>query len=113
MGRLVGIPYFSSQDGFLQQQQDAAELRRARQEKAEDPTLTGELDPVRLCQVRISHRLQSRFEGRVLRRTPASLNPEGRPLIDLPPLTVIYAVLNLTPRELKLIDDVTRDDLNE
>jgi hypothetical protein len=113
MGRLVGMPYFSSQEAFMEQQQDAAEIRRARKVKAEDAVLTGETDAVRLLQVQISHRLQSQFEGRVIRRTPISQNPDGRPLIDLPPISIIYGVLKLTARELGLIDDVTEEDLKE
>lgn len=113
MGRLVGMPYFSSQEAFTQQQRDGADIRRAQRTKSKDSELTEGMDGVQLLQVRISHRLQSQFEGRVIRRTPTSNNPVGRPLIDLPPLSIVYGALRLTSRELALIENVTEEDLKE
>ena len=103
MGRLVGIPYFSSQNAYAEQQLDAAELRRAKQERNGDEP-DDENDPYKLCQVNISLRIQKLFDGRVIRRTVTSRNPAGKPLIDLPPLTIVYGIIDLTEREMAIID---------
>ena len=111
MARLVGIPYFYSPNAFTDQQADAAELRRAKLEKLEGG-IEAEDDPYRLCQVKISHRIQEMFMGRVIRRTVTSRTPEGKPLIDLPPLTIINCILTLTDRELGVINSQTEANLD-
>ncbi|TEB03945.1 hypothetical protein FA13DRAFT_1569793, partial [Coprinellus micaceus] len=116
MGRLVGLPYFSSENLFDQERQDLADLRRAKIAKLEESS-EGDEDadesqcPVRLEQTAIAKRIQEKFDGRVIRRTAASLKPDGTPLIDLPPLTVVHAFLQLTQREIDIIDTVTLADL--
>jgi hypothetical protein len=111
MGRLVGIPYFSSQNALADQQADAAELRRAKAEKQELGTGEQE-DPYRLCQVEASHRMQQQFMGRVIRRTVTSRDIHGKPLINLPPLDIVYGVVNLTDRETAIIDMQTEANLD-
>ena len=95
MGRLVGISYFSSPKAFADQQMDAANIRKAKQAKSEGGTSV-EDDPHRLCQVNISYRMQQTFDHRVICQTVASRTPEGKPLIELPPLTIINCILTLT-----------------
>jgi hypothetical protein len=111
MGRLVGIPYFFSQNALADQQADAAELRRAKVEKQEQGIGEQE-DPYRLCQVKTSHRMQKQFMGRVIRRTVASRDMDGKPLINLPPLAIVYGVVNLTNREMAIIDAQTEANLD-
>jgi len=111
MGRLVGIPYFSSQNAYDDQQLDAADLRRAKQERDGDE-LDDENDPYKLCQVNISLRMQKQFDGRVIRRTVTSRDPAGKCLIDLPPLTIIYGVIDLTEREMAIINMQTEANLD-
>ncbi|TFK16560.1 hypothetical protein FA15DRAFT_607055, partial [Coprinopsis marcescibilis] len=99
MGRIIGLPYFYTRECFDQISADAAELRRARVEMLGE--VGGDNDAVLECQVAASRRLQARFDGRLLRRTGDSLDPDGEPLMSLPPMTITDAVVNLTPRELQ------------
>jgi hypothetical protein len=119
MGRLVGIPYFSSSDAFSDQQQDAAELRRAKAEKSRMDNSKGkevgkdqQSDPVKLKQVESSHRMHKRFEGRLLRRTTESIGIDGKPLMQLPKCTIHYIIAKLTPRETEIIESITEVNLN-
>ncbi|KAJ3497670.1 hypothetical protein NLJ89_g10318 [Agrocybe chaxingu] len=105
MGRLVGIRHFLSEKAFVEEKQDTADLRRAKRELPPDyDPLMGEDDPIKLAQVKISLRLQSQFEDRVLRRTIDSKNWAGEPLIKLPPCTTVTVFLDLTPRELAILN---------
>lgn len=87
MGRLVGIPHFSTEKALDEEKADAAELCQARAALGEDyDPLTindDEANPIRDCQVAIARRMQVQFEKCILRRTIDSRNWEGRPLIDL------------------------------
>ncbi|TEB14172.1 hypothetical protein FA13DRAFT_1879956, partial [Coprinellus micaceus] len=121
MGRMVGLPYFFSQNLYDQERQDAADLRRAKVMKLQEPNAEDgdcedeeddeETCPVRIQQTEIAQRIQEQFRGRVIRRSPASLKADGTPLIDLPPLTIVHALLELTQREIDIIDPVTLADL--
>jgi hypothetical protein len=102
MGRLVGIPYFFSESAYADQQLDAANLRRAKQDRVLG--VDDESDPYKLCQMNISLRMQKQFDGRVIRRTITSRDRDGKPLIDLPPLTIIYGIIKLTDREMAIIN---------
>ena len=111
MGRLVGIPYFFSSDTFSDQQQDAADLHWDKAEKSHMGK-DRQSDPVKLKQVESSHRMHSRFEGRLLRRTRESIGIDGNPLIQLPTCTIHYIIAKLTPRETKILESVTEVNLD-
>ncbi|KAF4611118.1 hypothetical protein D9613_006452 [Agrocybe pediades] len=118
MGRLVGIPYFSSKDAYEAQQLDAAELRRAKTEKAriaqsdEDGALSEDFDPVKLRQVESAARMHMQFQGRLLRRTADSLGIDGDPLVKLENCNVFHGVVKLTKREMDIIQSVTEINLD-
>lgn len=85
MGRLAGIKHFLSQDAWAEEKADSADLRRAKKDAADEQVN----DSLKRLQVEISLRHQSRFEGRLVRRTVDSKDWEGKVLIDLPPAITI------------------------
>lgn len=114
MGRLVGIPHFMSTQAWHEQLSDTNNLRRARQDREDSAeAIPPDQDPVRSLQVTISERMQSKFEGRVIRRTAQSLDADGTPLITLPPLSIIHGVLKLSQRELEILESITLESLSE
>lgn len=113
MGRLTGVPYFSSEDAYSNQLSIAAELRRRRQEKPTNSEVSDDECPIRLKQIEVSQFMQGLFEGRIIRRTAESLGPDKKPLIKLPPMTIVYGILNLTPREYEIIDQITELNISE
>ncbi|RXW11304.1 hypothetical protein EST38_g14551, partial [Candolleomyces aberdarensis] len=114
MGRLTGIPYFTTYEAHSDQVSDNAKLRRAKLDRDEDPSsFTAEDDPVRMVQVEISERMRCLFQDRVIRREADSRNPEGKKLISLPPLNVIHCIVHLTEREKAILEDITLEGLGE
>lgn len=105
MGRLVGLPHFMSEAAFIEEKNDAADIRRTKRDQAEEfDALTFEDNPLtKLAQVKIALRIQEQFEDRVIRRTIDSLNWKGEPLINLPPYTTIMIHLDVTEREMQVI----------
>jgi len=96
MGRLVGIPYFFTDDAHEEEKHDFSFLRRAktdeerrRRQNAQDSSQEsssksdGE-DQYKALQVQIALRIQSQFEGRVIRRHKESLDWEGNVIVPLP-----------------------------
>lgn len=112
MGRLVGLWYFFSDSHLADEKEDKKDLRRASAEKADNPTVDKDQCPVSNCQDQISHRMYGAFDGRVIRRSADSKKPDGSPLIDLPPLTTLHCFVQLTERELNIIEELTEPDLN-
>lgn len=114
MGRIIGLPFFFSDEAYDQQQDDASNLRRARHARTQLETTSEESeDPVLLTQATAAKRMQEKFEKRIIRRTAQSLNLHNKPLISLPPLTVVHAILQLTDRELDIIEALSSPDLEE
>lgn len=105
MGRLTGIHHFLSEEAYEEEKEDLRSLRRARSELPKDynPLEENDQDPIKLCQVIIAQRMQRQFEGHILRRTTESKNWMGEALVPLPPCDTVYANLDLTPRELRVI----------
>ncbi|KAF9534095.1 hypothetical protein CPB83DRAFT_757111, partial [Crepidotus variabilis] len=100
MGRMVGLPHFLSDQAWLEEKQDQADLRAARREIPDDynPLVIGEADdPVTEVQNKIAERLRTQFEGRVVRRTVASLN------WNLPPIQKVIAPISPRPWEAKTL----------
>lgn len=108
MGRLAGIPYFFSYQSYSNQTADNKTLRKAKTSMArEDDERDPDVDLLKDAQVEISLRLRNRFENRVIRRVGSSKDSNGKPLISLPPLTIIPGVLDLSEREKELLEDIT------
>jgi hypothetical protein len=109
MGRLTGVPHFFSEEAHQEEKNDTNNLRRARKELTQDDYDENDNDidnddPVKLCQYSIGQRMQTQFEGRVIRRTINSKDWEGRFLLNIPPYKSIHAILDLTERETALIE---------
>jgi hypothetical protein len=114
MGRLIGLRHFSTPESHSEQLSDIASLRRARQDREdlfEEPE--AEDDPILAAQRAIGSRLQARFEGRVVRRTAASLDYDGNPLLPLSPFTSTQLIIHLTERELSILEEITQEDADE
>jgi len=106
MGRLIGVPYFLSPQARDDEKEDAAKLRKAKKEALEmgndEPPSDNSL--VRRTHVNASLRMQKQFEGHIIRRTTQSVDWRGKNLLDLPPIKRIKAVVNLTEREMSIIN---------
>ncbi|TFK17541.1 hypothetical protein FA15DRAFT_734316 [Coprinopsis marcescibilis] len=111
MGRIMGIPYFLSEQAHRDQLGDLATIRRAKLERGDD--LEDDDDPVKEVQAEICLRLHDKFEGRIIRRTSSTLSPDNKPLINLPPLHIVRGALQLTEREYKQLDKLTIADLKD
>lgn len=109
MGRLVGLPHFFTEESSTEERADTANLRRAKRELPPDYDSENEDEdnPYRLCQVEISLRHQTQFQGRIIRRTRTSKTCDGDILIKLPPCVSILAFLQLTDREMEIISSLT------
>lgn len=105
MGRLTGIPHFLSPAAYEEEKEDTRLLRRVKKDRPDDfdPMQENDQDPIKLCQVVIAQRMQQQPQGHILRRKVGSKDWEGAVLVPLPPCETIYAYLDLTPRELKII----------
>lgn len=114
MGRLTGVAHFFTEDAHQEEKNDAANLRKARREQAqdEDDEVNKDHDcdnyndndnPTKLCQNAIAQRMQAQFQGCVIRRTIDSRDWMGRSLLNIPPYKAIHAILDLTEREMAVI----------
>lgn len=109
MGRLTGVEHFFSEDAYQEEKNDSTNLRRARKEQIQDDFDDSDRDDddsdnaIKLCQSSIAQRMQTQFQGRVIRRTIDSKDWQGNSLLNLPPYKSIHAILDLTERESALI----------
>lgn len=111
MGRLLGIKHFLGQAALIEEKSDAADIRRAKKDLPEEIDLEDDEDetqenPLKLCQIQISRRHQENFQGLVIRRTPSSIDWEGKVLIDLPDYKTVLGLVELTEREVTIISDI-------
>lgn len=104
MGRLVGLPYFLSEDAYDEEKTDARNIRKAKGGDFEDGAF--ETDPSKEVQMFISQRMQYQFDGSILRRTLNSLKWNGEPLIVLPPYDEIMLVVKLMDWEMEIITEL-------
>lgn len=112
MGRLVGIPYFSSNEAYDEEKEDQAEVRRAKKaviEEADPMDDSPEKDQLRLIQVSIAMRMARKFGDRILRRTVDSKDSAGKSILHLPPFKTVLGVLRLTDRETSIILRIADD----
>jgi hypothetical protein len=107
VGRLTGVAHFFSEAAHQEEKNDVSNVRRAKKEVDDNSQMLDddEDDPIKLCQVSIAQRMQTQFQGRVIRRTIDSKDWKGRLLLNLPPYHAIHAILNLTEREMDIISE--------
>jgi hypothetical protein len=98
LGRVLGVTHFLTEDSFVEEKEDLAAVRKAR--KMNDDGIS-----IRQTQIETVIRMQSQFTGHILRRTAASLDWQGNPLLTLPPHKDIIGILSLTQREIDIIDE--------
>ncbi|KAF5362324.1 hypothetical protein D9756_002852 [Leucocoprinus leucothites] len=101
MGRLVGISHFFEEESHEDERATDAVIRRAK--KLDDPAL------LQAEQLKAVKRLQKHLFGHFLRRTSDSVDWKNRTLLPLPPYHEIKGVLDLTDRELAIIDERAED----
>jgi hypothetical protein len=100
LGRLIGVPYFLTEESYLQDAEDKSDIRRARSLRLDDDGRS-----LRTVQVSAVRRMQAHFFGSILRRTTTSLDWEGKVLIDIPPYVDLIGVLDLTKREMDILQE--------
>lgn len=106
MGRLVGLPFFHSEQAYAEEKADIAEIRRAKGGAPDDSFDLGEDDPAMECQILISQRMQHQFGNHILRRNTDSLNWMGEKLIPLPPYKEIMIIVKPTQRESEIMQEL-------
>ncbi|KAF9455565.1 P-loop containing nucleoside triphosphate hydrolase protein [Collybia nuda] len=111
IGRIIGIPHFLTAQAFEQEKNDISFLRQAKK-AVEDVTDGEDMSELTLRQMTIAQRMQTEFEGRVLRRTTDSKDWKGKVLIPLPPSKELRLVVKLTDREMDIISKLA-DDVSE
>jgi hypothetical protein len=82
----------------VEEKEDAAALRKAK--KRDDDGISE-----KIAKIETVRRMQSQFVGHILRRTPASLDWQGNPLLTLPPHKDVIGILDLTQREIDIINE--------
>jgi TATA-binding protein-associated factor len=110
---MVGIPHFRTQTHLDQLAQDAASVRKAKQEMSSSGPGDSNANPVVALQVQASVRMQGEFMGRLIRRKATSLDFEQKPLLNLPPCDVVDVTLQLQPWELEFVDNSIPDETIE
>ncbi|KAJ3566666.1 hypothetical protein NP233_g6855 [Leucocoprinus birnbaumii] len=98
IGRLVGLSYFMDEMALQDEKADSSRLRKAKR-------LDDDGESYKAEQLHITRRLHTKSKDRMLRRTANSKGFDNQPLISLPPYITILAILNLTPREMSIIQD--------
>lgn len=94
----MGIPHFFDEVSFIEEKSDASNLRKAKK-------LDDDGEAVLAEQLQIVRRLQGHCRGHFLRRTTASRDWQGKELLNLPPYKEIIGIVNLTEREMTIIQD--------
>ncbi|TFK31185.1 P-loop containing nucleoside triphosphate hydrolase protein, partial [Crucibulum laeve] len=95
IGRIIGIPFFSTQGYLDEQHSDDAALRRVRRD-TDSNALTKE-------QTRIVMRMQHIYKNHMLRRTNTSKTWDGKSLIQLPKLVTMDSGIDLGEDEMTII----------
>ncbi|PPQ93015.1 hypothetical protein CVT25_006099 [Psilocybe cyanescens] len=102
MGRIVGIPYFLSQEATENEKSDLKELRQLKR-CMDDETKEMESEAMMDFTKRTGQKMQMLFKDRILRRTTSSKDWRNQPLIDLPPYIDTPVILKVTEREMDII----------
>jgi hypothetical protein len=98
LGRLVGILHFLDELSFIEEKQDASTLRKVKKYDDNGATYLSE-------QLKIVRRLQASCQPNFLRRSPTSVDFQGQLLLPLPPYHEIIGIVDLTERELNIIQE--------
>lgn len=98
MGRLLGVPYFLTEQSIEDEKEDNSTFRRVKKYDDDGQAL-------RKAQLTAVRRMQTQFLEHILRRTTASISWEGKPLISLPDPVEIIGVVTLTERETKIMQE--------
>lgn len=122
MGRLVGIPYFFTDEAHEEEKHDSYLLRRVKGDKekggwkhveesseasSEESSSESEgEDPYKALQVKIALRIQGQFQGRVIRRHKQSLDWEGKVILPLPGYIEKTLLLKLADHEMEIIQEL-------
>ncbi|KAK7434927.1 hypothetical protein VKT23_019930 [Stygiomarasmius scandens] len=96
LGRILGIPFFLSDESLVEEKEYTASIRQAK--KLDDDGYE-----IRRAQIQAVRSMHNAFSGRILRRTTDSKDWRMRPLLDLPKCQIIVGVVNITERETKII----------
>ncbi|KXN81008.1 Nuclear protein STH1/NPS1 [Leucoagaricus sp. SymC.cos] len=101
LSRLVGIPYFSTEEAYDEERADTSRICKAKKEDKAEGNQDGE--KARAEELQIVRRLQKPVHGHFLHRTTKTISSDGAPLLNLPPCTDIVGLLTLTEREMDII----------
>lgn len=102
IGRVIGVPHFLTVESVEEQKEDAAEYRKTKK-------LDDDGQALKMAEIRAVRRMQAQFSGCMLRRTTNSVDWKGSSLLDLPPHKAIVGVLELTKREMDIIQKRAED----
>jgi TATA-binding protein-associated factor len=102
IGRIIGVQDFLTADSVREQREDAATYRKAKK-------LDDDGESLKIAEVLAVRRMQAQFSGHILRRTTDSVDWRGGSLLDLPPHKTIAGVLELTKREMDIIQKRAED----
>jgi hypothetical protein len=112
MARLVGIPYFSSDEFWEATQVYNSQLRKFKAQMARGGW-DDEPNPLPGLQNGQTRYLRSYFENRLIRRTGTSKDNCGNQLLTLPKITRIALTVSLQSREREYLFDSIPDDAME
>lgn len=101
---MVGIEFFNTAEHYDEVLDDAAQIRKCRQDGADNSTSLRDIFAA------ASLRMHGQFKGYFIRRTATSLDNEGALLLSLPPCNVVDLILKLSERDLQFVDDGIPDE---
>lgn len=102
IGRIIGVPYFLTANSVQELKEDTKTYRKARK-------LDDNGQSLQIAEVLAVRRMQDQFAGYILRRTTDSVDWKGNRLLDLPPHKTIVGILELTKREVEIIQKRAED----
>ncbi|KAF5359465.1 hypothetical protein D9756_003663 [Leucocoprinus leucothites] len=98
MARLVGIKHFFEEISHDEERDDNSRLRKLKKLDDDGAAFSQE-------RIKIILRHQAHCRGHFLRRSPSSINFSKNPLLDLPPYKEIIGLIQLTKREMDIIEE--------
>ena len=103
MARLVGIPYFFTEQALAEEKVDMASIRRAKTTLSDG---TPDDQAHKLCCAQISVRMHKQFDNRNICRSASSKDWQGKPLLELKAPEIITLKLPLLDWEQKIVDNL-------
>jgi TATA-binding protein-associated factor len=83
---------------MVEEREDASTLRKAK--SMDDDGISK-----KIANIETVRQMKTQFSGHIIRRTPASLDWQGNPLLTLPPHKDVIGILTLTQREIDIINE--------